>query len=252
MKFAFAWATVGIVFAVAGPAYAQGTDEFGPYGGLENARRIESPQNAAFEFRFGPYHPDVDSEFSNSKPFEQTFGNGNRYLIGFELDWQALRIPGLGTFGPGVGWGYTKFTADALLANGSGQRSAQSTTLTLMPMYVVGVLRVDVLAREAPIPLVPYAKAGLGAALWWAGGPDGVVRADDNTVGRGISYGPQFALGGMFLLDFLDEKASVDMDNATGINNSYFFMEWYRSFLGVGNQMHVGTNTWFLGLAFEI
>jgi hypothetical protein len=250
MKRAIAFFAAGIALAVATPARAQGVDEFGPYGGLENERAQQSPQNAAFEFRFGPYRPNVDSEFNGPAPFGDTFGDKNRYLIGLELDWQALRIPGLGSFGPGFGLGYTKFSADALLHN-STQRSAQSTSFTLLPAYVVAVLRVDVLAREAQVPLVPYAKAGVGAALWWAGGPDGVDNAGGQT-GRGLSYGPQFALGGMFLLDVLDQKAAIDMDNATGVNNSYFFVEWYVSRLGVGNQMHVGTNTWMLGFAFEI
>ena len=33
-------------------------------------------------------------------------------------------------------------------------------------MALQAVLRVDVLARETPIPIVPYAKLGLGSAIW--------------------------------------------------------------------------------------
>jgi hypothetical protein len=238
----------------AGAANAQGTDEFGAYGGAEE-RYHGSPQNAAFELRFGPYRPGVDDELSGAAPFEQTFGDDTRFLIGLEVDWQALRIPYFGTFGPGFGWGYTKFTADALLADGSGNRSAQTTSLEIMPMYLVGVLRVDVLARETAIPFVPYAKLGVGYALWWSSDGDGASHADDGTVGRDASYGYQYALGGMLLLDFMDPGAAVQMDNASGVNNSYFFIEWYVSQLdgfGSGDQMQVGTNTWMLGLAFEI
>jgi hypothetical protein len=237
----------------AGAAQAQGTDEFGAYGGREK-RYHGSPQNAAFELRFGPYRPQVD-DGANGAPFEQTFGTDTRFLIGLEVDWQALRIPYFGTFGPGFGWGYTKFTADALLADGSGGRSAQTTSLEIMPMYVVGVLRADVIARETAVPLVPYAKVGLGYALWWSSDGDGASHADDGTVGRGRSYGYQYALGGMLLLDFMDEAAAVQMDNASGVNNSYLFIEWYVSQLdgfGSNDQMQVGTNTWMLGLAFEI
>lgn len=234
------------------PAFAQGTDELGPYGGLDQRHQYESPQNAAFELRFGPYRPDVDSEFGGAKPFDQTFGSDNRYLIGIEVDWQALRLPHFGSFGPGIGWGYTKFSADALLADGSGNRSAQATTLNIMPMYLVGVLRVDVLAKDTFIPLVPYAKAGLGYALWWSSDGDGTAHGDDGTLGRGASYGYQFALGGMLLLDAIDRTSAVEMDTTTGVNNSYFFMEWYMSKLGSGDQMRVGTNTWMLGLALEI
>jgi len=239
--------------APAVPALAQGTDELGAYGGLERRHQYESPQNAAFELRFGPYRPEVDSEFGGARPFDDTFGGDNRYLIGIEVDWQALRIPHFGSFGPGVGWGYTKFSADALLTDGSGERSAQETTLNIMPMYLVGVLRVDVLARDTYVPLVPYAKAGLGYALWWSSDGDGTAHGDDGTAGRGASYGVQWALGAMLLLDAIDRTSAIAMDASTGVNNSYFFLEWYRSQLGTsGNQMQVGTNTWMLGLALEI
>ncbi len=240
----------GLTFASS--ARAQGTDEFGAYGGLEQRKQHESGREAAFELRFGPYRPQVDNEVAGT-PFKDTFGGGNRWLIGIEVDWQALRIPHFGSFGPGVGWGYTHFGADALLSNGTGQRSDQRTTLSIMPMYLVGVLRVDVLAQETPVPLAGYAKAGFGYALWWAGDGDGTAHGDDGTLGRGASYGPQFALGGMLLLDALDPTAAVELDNATGVNNSYFFVEWYLSQLGTsGNQMQVGTNTFMLGLCLEI
>ncbi len=115
-------------------------------------------------------------------------------------------------------------------------------------MYLVGVLRVDVLARETPVPLVPYAKAGFGYALWWAGDGDGTAHDDNGVIGRGHSFGFQYALGGMLLLDAFDRASAVEIDSNTGVNNTYFFLEWYNSFLGQsGDQMQVGTNTWMLG-----
>ncbi|MEB2313692.1 MAG: MXAN_2562 family outer membrane beta-barrel protein [Sorangiineae bacterium] len=234
------------------PALAQGVDEFGSYG-RDRVGDYASPQNFAMELRLGPYRPRVDDEFSGGAPFEQTFGSDRRWLIGLELDWQALRIPYLGTLGPGAGWGYTTMSANAMLREGGG-RSSEETSLTIMPMYAVGVLRVDVLARETPIPLVAYGKAGLGAAMWWAKTGDR-AHSTDGTLGHGTSTGYQFALGGMFLLDSLDRDASIEMDNSTGVNSSYFFLEWYYSDLdgfGSGKQMNVGANTWMLGLALEM
>lgn len=254
MRLLGAAACAALVLAAA-PALAQGVDEFGPYGGLGD-KTYESPQNFALELRFGPYRPNVDNEFNGSAaPYQQIFGTKKRYLIGLELDWQALRIPMVGTFGPGIGWGYTTASGSALLTDGSGGRAAQDTSLSVMPMYAVGVLRVDVLARQTPVPLVAYAKAGFGYALWWSSSGGSTSHAADGRVARDASYGYQFALGGMFLLDSIDQDAAIEMDNATGINNSYFFMEWYYSNLngfGSGNQMQVGTNTWMLGLAFEL
>ncbi len=252
MKWTTAAACAALMLA-ASPALAQGVDEFGPYGGLGD-QNFQSPQHFALELRFGPYRPRVDDQFNGSAtPYKDTFGTKKRYLVGLELDWQALRIPMVGTLGPGLGWGYTNATGQALLADGSG-RAAQDTSLAVMPTYLVGVFRVDVLARKTPVPLVAYAKGGLGYALWWSNSGGSTSHSADGRVARGASYGYQFALGGMFLLDSLDQGAAKEMDSTTGINNSYFFMEWYYSSLdgfGSGKQMQVGANTWTLGLAFE-
>jgi hypothetical protein len=234
------------------PARAQGVDEFGAYGG-KGEDSGESEQNAAVELRFGRYVPDVDSELSGATPYQTTFGKDSRYALGLEVDWQVLRIPKFGSLGPGVGLSYTKSTAKAF-QHDSTVRSEQETTLTILPMYLVGVLRVDVLARQTAVPLAAYVKGGLGAGMWWVGGPDGTARDASGKKGKGLSYGLHWALGAMLLLDFLDQDASRDMDNSIGVNNSYFFVEWTNADLGCfgGDCMQVGTSTWTLGFALEM
>ena len=236
---------------LASSAGAQGIDEFGTYG---PERGHGSNQVGAFELRIGRYVPSIDDEFSGAAtPYKDTFGTDNRYSIGVEVDWQVLRIPYVGTLGPGFGLQYTKLSADSFLTSDISQRAPEKTSLTIVPLYAVAVLRVDHLARETPVPLVPYAKLGVGSAFWSASGGSGTSRADGAT-GSGFSYGPQFALGGMFLLDILDRSSANYMDDNVGVNNSYFFAEWYVSYLngfGSGDQMQVGTNTWVLGLAME-
>lgn len=231
---------------------AQGVDELGTYG--DHREQYESPQNFALEARFGRYLPQIDEEFGGqAAPFGDVFGNSNRYLVGLEFDWQAVRIPYLGTLGPGIGWGYTKASANARVTS-TGEESDQETSISIMPMYLAAVLRADVFAREWGIPLVPYGKLGLSYALWWTQSGDDASRDDDGAIGRDTSNGWQFALGGMFLLDVLDKRSAIEMDETSGVNNSYLFVEWYVSHLnGLGSKtMDVGTNTWMLGLAFEI
>jgi hypothetical protein len=114
----------------------------------------------------------------------------------------------------------------------------------------VGVFRFDTLARETVIPLVGYAKAGLGYGLWWTGNNVG-------TQGKGHTWGTQFALGGMFLLDSIDPHSAAEMDNEWGINGTYFFVEWMKANLdGFGSSdpsvLNIGTSTWVLGLAVEM
>ena len=59
----------------------------------------------------------------------------------------------------------------------------------------------------------------------------------------------------MLLLDALDEDSALEIDHVSGVNNSYVFAELSVSYLdgfGSGNQMHVGTASWFLGIALEM
>ncbi|MEO7033763.1 MAG: MXAN_2562 family outer membrane beta-barrel protein [Polyangiaceae bacterium] len=232
-------------------AQTQGTDEFGAYAGPHSGGAGESAQNGAVEVRFGRYLPQVDKAVPGA-PYRDVFGTKSRYMFGLEADWQVLRFPHLGTLGAGLGWGFTSASAKARIT-ATGELSSEDTSLSVMPFYLVGVLRADVFARDYSIPLVPYAKIGLGYALWWAN--DGGTTARVNgQVGRGVSYGPQYALGLMFLLDELDQQTARDADNSLGINNSYIFAEWFDSELdgfGSKNRLNVGANSWVLGLAIE-
>lgn len=251
VRLSAACAVFGAVSLPCLAAQAQGVDEFGTYG-TRRGEQSESEQDAAYELRFGRYVPEVDSEL-NSTPFQDTFGGAARFMIGAEGDWQLLRIPHFGTLGPGFGFGITKFTAKAAFTDGSGI-SASDTRLWIAPMYLVGVARADVFMRDFKIPLVPYAKLGLGYGLWWSSDGDKTPKVDGKA-GRGASYGLTYALGGMFLLDVLDPDDAVTADGLTGINNSYLFMEWFRPQLdgfGSGKVMNIGSSSWLLGVAVEM
>ncbi len=232
-------------------AFAQGVDEFGAYGGLEQRGKNRSGQEAAFEFRVGPYRPNVDDDLTGS-PYESTFGNDTRWHAGIEVDWQLLRLPDTLSFGPGIGIAYTHASADAPLASGNGL-SAQQTTLGIVPFHLVGVLRLDALADRTMVPLAPYAKLGLGYALWWSSIGERASRVNGE-VARGASYGLVYALGVVFRLDPLDPASAASADASLGINHSGIFIEWFNSNLnGFGSgKMQVGTSTWVVGLALEI
>jgi hypothetical protein len=213
-----------------------------------------SAQNAAIELRFGRYVPRVDDGVE-SPVFEDFFGDDNRYLLGFELDWQIWRAPYVGTLGVGAGWGYTSISAPNQPTGQEGvpneQPIAQESTLSIMPMYAVGVLRVDVLSRQLGVPLVPYGKLGLGYAFWWVNDGIATARNNEGVAGKDISVGTHAALGGMLLLDTFDPVAARAMDAEAGINNSYIFFEWLWSDFD-GDQMNVGASTWMTGLAIEL
>lgn len=219
---------------------------------VRDPNRFRSPQRWAVELRLGAYRPDIDSEFGGARtPFQDIFGTGPTVSVGFEGDWQALRIPHFGSLGPGIGIGYLSFSAPALLEADPSQRSAQPTTLWMLPLYAVGVLRLDVLSRDLSIPIVPYAKVGVGLTFWE--GLDGGRTGEANGVSaQGAEIGYQGMLGAMLLLDFFAPQAAIDMDNATGVNHAYLFFEWLLSDISTFQTgLNTGTSSWQAGLALE-
>jgi hypothetical protein len=213
-----------------------------------------SAQNAAFELRFGPYNPKIDDNLA-TPVYGDFFGDANRYMFGIEVDWQAWRAPYLGTLGIGAGWGYTQMAGTnkiEFIPEGEAPPNiSQESTLNIMPVYAVGVLRVDTFARNFHVPLVPYAKLGLSWAFWWVNDGIGTATNDIGEKGRDVSVGYQASIGGMFLLDILEPSAALSADVDSGVNNSYIFFEWSTSNYG-GDQMNVGSNNWVTGLAFEL
>ncbi|HTQ07519.1 MAG TPA: MXAN_2562 family outer membrane beta-barrel protein [Polyangiaceae bacterium] len=238
------------------PAFAQGVDEFGAYGGLENRGHERSPQNVAFEARFGPYRPGVDADLPGH-PYKDIFGDATRWEGGIEVDWQVFRIPHTLSLGPGLGWAFTQSSAKAPLTVPlpDGQTlSAENTTLAIMPMHLVATLRLDWLADHTVVPLVPYAKLGMGYALWWSNIGESSTRVNGE-VGKGASYGYVAALGLMLRLDPLDPLTAATADASLGINHSGLFIEYFKSNLngfGSDTTMEVGTSTWVAGLVLEI
>lgn len=218
---------------------------------------FESPQNFAIEVRLGPYRPDIDSDPSlHGTPYNDVFGDPPHLMYGLEFDWQALRIPHLGSLGPGVSIGRVGISRQAKLLHPQGTKvfADEDTSLEIFPMYVVAVLRVDMLMREHHIPLVPYAKAGLGYAAWRAYTDTGTSTSTDGVVGKGHTVGTQIALGLAFELDALDSFAQSEFDNSLGVNHTYLFFEYYSlalDGLGQSSALRVGNTSWALGLAFE-
>ena len=70
-------------------AQSSTTDDFGaettPHSGTATTRRSTSPS----QLKFGPYRPDVDSEFDAAQvrtPYEDYFGDGRHLMTQLEFD----------------------------------------------------------------------------------------------------------------------------------------------------------------------
>ena len=222
-----------------------------------------SPQWGAFELKFGPYTPNVDKEPGlDGSPYSTVFGNDTMFLTMIELDIQFLRFRGI-NFGLGGGLGFMQAYTKAQTV--SGADSADYTVLNVMPFVLLGVVRVDVLASELHIPLVPYFKGGLNWYLWWILGGGKTASFTDPETGRsekasGGTPGWQISPGLAIQLDGFDRMSARTFDNELGVNHSYLFFEYTHAVvegLFGGDNMYlsptnIGSNgTWMIGLALE-
>jgi hypothetical protein len=181
-----------------------------------------TPQWWAVELKFGPYRPDIDSEFDGATPYGDTFGSGVELMSQLTLDIQFLKRHG--TLGVGGAIGYFQAEGSALTEDGSP-------------------------SGDKKFPLVPYIRFGVVCALWWVegGGGDTASFGPDRKA-RGATWGYQLNIGIAFLLDVLEPKAAKRMDMELGINHSYIFVEFVHS--GIDDFGH--ENSWQLGMAASL
>jgi hypothetical protein len=225
----------------------------GPPETIESGR-FRSPQRFAFELRFGPYRPDVDSEFNGQRtPYKDFFGNDRRLMTQMELTYEFFH--GFGTLGAGIGVGYFSVSGRSPVEAGTGELTSDQSTLKVVPVSASAVYRFDVLLERRKIPLVPYGKAGLDYAYWQiTDGNDEIANDGAGGHARGATPGWHAAAGVALVLDGFDPEAARSFDSDLGVNHTAIVFE-YRyadiSGLGTANKMHLGDSTWSLGLLLE-
>jgi len=201
------------------------------------------------ELRFGPYRPDVDSEFADrgdsARPYAQIFSSSRHLMTQLEIDHHFSHRGG--TWAGGIGFGYYNVTAAALTAD-LQKRAGDETGLRLIPLSATLVYRADTLRARLGSPLVPYAKAGLDCTLWRI---SDTSQADIN----GRTLGWHAAAGVSVDLSPLDPEAAEELRRESGVNQIALFVEGalYRlDGFGSTRALHVGDTTWFAGLMLEL
>lgn len=211
-----------------------------------------SSQNFAFELKFGPYRPNVDSEFSNGvTPYQDYFGAGRKLLTQVELDWQLFRK--FGSAGIGVGIGY--FSVSGVSPLPTGDPSGDRSDLKVVPVSVSAIYRFDFFLERDNFPLVPYGKLGLDWAYWRiTDGNEELAHDDHGGTGQGGTMGWHGTLGLALMLETFDPEAARDFDTELGVNHTGIIFEYTHadiSGLGRDGKLHVGDSTWALGLLLE-
>ncbi|HEY7371098.1 MAG TPA: MXAN_2562 family outer membrane beta-barrel protein [Polyangia bacterium] len=217
-------------------------------GAFPFAAAQQPPPGWNVELRFGPYRPNVDSEFAargqSVRPYEQVFGSSQHLMMQLEIDRQLSRRAG--TWAAGFAFGYYNVTAAALSAD-LQTRSGDETGLRLIPLSLSLVYRADTLRRRFGSPVVPYAKAGLDCTLW---------RISDTSQAdfSGRTFGWNAAAGVTLDLSPLDPEAAASLKHESGVDQLALFAEvaYFRlDGFGSDSALRVGDTTWFAGLMLE-
>lgn len=220
------------------------------------------------ELRSGPFQPRISTEDRQREFFELLFVGQNDALFedqplltAVEYDWYFWRDYGL--LGLTVAAGYWAIEGRARNCGELGctpesvveQSTVGSTPvrLTLLPLGLGLVYRMDLLKRYYGIPLTVYGKAGLNAFLWWANA-GGEPSETAERAGQGYSFGLDVGGGVALNLDFIEPRTSAEAARSFGMVDTYLFFEAKQL---IGNNFGDSgrldmTDTWFqLGLAID-
>lgn len=219
--------------------------------------------------RVGPYVPQIDAQlgvYNNGKgPYQQMFGG---YSIMPMIDIDRVLWRGFGQLGAGLSIGYLGKSAHAWLDTSKPSDPTRMTSpgdtnsFRLIPLAVSAVYRFTVLDDDYGIPLVPYARAGLGYYVWWVTAPSGDLAfvcsgggqppCSKNTAAGG-SLGVVGSIGLAIRAERIDEAAARSM-RESGIEHAGFFGELSMGKVdgfGSDKKLSVGDTTWFAGAEFE-
>jgi hypothetical protein len=244
----------GLLLAPSAHAQFSMTDDFGAEINAEPMGHYHSPKHFSVQLTFGPYRPDVDSEFSGARtPYADYFGNDRHLMSQVEVAYEIYQK--IGTVSLGLNAGYFSVSGPSPTADHSGTLSADKSTLMIVPVSLSAIYRFDYYLVRDDFPLVPHAKLGLDWDYWQVTDGNGEIAIDSmGGRGRGATFGWHGGLGLALVIDKLDPDAAKDFDTEMGVNHSAVVFEYTHydvSGLGQSDRLHVGDTTWTLGLWFE-
>lgn len=192
----------------------------------------ESPRFGSFDLSLSGYHPSIDKEFNGRvTPYQTTFGDGRGWM--FRANVAKSIFTGFGSLDAGIGAGYWERYGHGVVGGGdqAGQKASETTAMKVVPIRVSLTYRLDYFADRWGVPLAPYGRASLDRYQWWVTNGAGNTANADGRGGSGATNGYSFAGGVAFLLDFIDGGLAREMDRDTGINHTYVFAEFTKSYV---------------------
>lgn len=225
--------------------------------GIGVGNREPAPRRLLVALKVDRYDPQIDSERGlTGTPYHDIFHGRAPLRWQLEADWEALHPFGSILLGGTIGFWQNIGRG---LVHSSGARSEDTALLDILPLGAVATYRFDWVAdRVRWLPIIPYAQAGLTAALWTSFSGNGNV-SRSNTPGQGgrgsgWSTGYTTALGFALALDAITPGISNEGRVDFGFKRSALFAEygWTRlNNFGRGHPLILSDRAWRFGLSVE-
>ncbi|MCX7957902.1 MAG: MXAN_2562 family outer membrane beta-barrel protein, partial [Deltaproteobacteria bacterium] len=221
----------------------------------------ESERTFGISVNAGNYKPsEIDKEDGlSAKPYKDIFNDKSELMFKLGFDYEVfqrfgtLSAGGMSGFWQVLGKGIYNFQGN------TSEKSPDTTVFNIVPLELNLTYRFDYYAVNANIPFVPYIKGGLDYYIYWITDSRGDVSRYQNQDGKtfegyGGKTGYHYAAGMMFLLDWIDRETASDFDMEFGVNNSYIFVEFYKSVIdGFGSKgFNLSDKGLFFGLYLDI
>ncbi len=178
--------------------------------------KVPSIKNA-FGFKMG-ITPNMKVEIANgSNAFDDVYGKGYRpeLIFHYERQWFHSENFGSLSLGGDIGVAYSGGNGLFQYNVGSSNQSKTGFSFFQVPVLIDAVYRFNLLRL-----IRPYAGAGAGAIFY------NEVRNDSKIDKRGYTPVYKVNVGASLLLDFFDRKTSRNSYLSSGIQHSYFFLEY--------------------------
>jgi hypothetical protein len=216
-----------------------------------------APRRLLVALKVDRYDPQIDSERGlTGTPYHDIFHGRAPVRWQLEADWEALHPFGSILVGGTIGFWQNIGRG---IVHATGARSEDTALLDILPVGAIVTYRFDWVAdRVRWLPVIPYAQAGLTAALWTSFSGNGSV-SRNNTSGQpgrgsGWSYGYTTALGVALALDVLTPGIANEGRVDFGFKRSSIFAEygWTRlDNFRRGHPLILSDRAWRFGVSVE-
>lgn len=202
------------------------------------------------------YDPRIDSEPGlTGTPYRDIFHGRAPLRWQLEAAWEAFHPFGAVLFGGAVGFWQNIGRG---IIHSSGQISGDTALLDVLPVSALVTYRFDWLAdRYRWVPVIPYAKAGLSAALWTSFSGNGRVSNGTGPAGgrgSGWTYGYTTSLGVALALDAISPEIANEARVDLGLRRTSIFAEYAWTRLDdfrTHRPLILSDRAWRFGLALE-